>query len=487
MNNLNEKNTLSSLFGEDFEFKVLKALIGSNDNINGQWVRDCRFANKMLSKINPTIFGNIYIQRLIQAMKKHHNTSREVLYYDDLNIVINAYFDENYSTECKRILQFVKDMPQPNKNLIETQTVNFVNTKNLILAWDKIQSDYIQKGRFDKYSDIEVMLREALVNQQDDVDLVAFVEGDYTDLEKGKRHTIPTGIELLDKAMNGGAALGEFCLVVAALKVGKTTFASYIANNAAMAGYNVLQIFFEDTVEQVRMKHRSKMSAMDLKAVSMSKNKNTVAKKSDSKLKSMKEKGGCLVTLKMDSLNTTIADIKAVLDRAEDVGVFFPSYDGSTEGEYRKIKFHQVVIDYMDCIKPIGKYQAKWEGDMEISRGLENLCAKENYNLSLWSFTQGGRSSLNNENMGIEDMGGGLGKAKVAHFLMTIAKTLEQRSTGRATCVIQGSRLGRDGLVFKDCVFDNGSMQIEFKEETTIKDFEKTLVDDTGQRVDIEV
>lgn len=484
---LNKKQTLTSVFGDDFEYKVLKAIIGKNEKINGQWNRDSRFANKILPKINPMIFENQAIQRIVQAIKKHFGQYREVLYYDDLYSVFNAYFGEELATQCKITLDKTKELPEPNRGLIEEQTINFINTRNLIVAWDKIQTDFISKGRFDRYSDIESMLRQAIVKQQDDVDLIAFVDGDHTDLETGKRHIIPTGIELLDRDMNGGLALGEFAVVVAALKVGKTTFASYIANNAAMAGYNVLQIFFEDTNEQVRGKHRAKMSAMNLSAVFSGKNKASVAKKSDEKLKKMREKGGCLVTLKMDSIGTTVADIEAVLERAKDVGVYFPSFNDKSEGEYRKIDFHMVVIDYMDCIKPTGKYDRRWEGDMEVARALENMCSKNRKNVALWSFTQGGRSSLNNENMGIEDMGGGLDKAKVAHFLLTIAKTLEQRSSGLATCVIQGSRVGRDGIVYKNCDFDNGTMTIEFKDPSTVKDFMesgKNLVDDTGKRLD---
>ena len=180
----------------------------------------------------------------------------------------------------------------------------------------------------------------------------------------------------------------------------------------------------------------------------------------------MKSLGGCFVPHKMSSRNSTTADIRNVIKKARDRGVWF-----ADEQEYRKITFDLVIIDYVDCIQSVSRHDKKWGGDEEIMRDLEDMCSlKHGLGFACWAFTQGGRGSLNTTLVNVEDMGGSITKAQIGHFIFSIAKTLEQRSAGHGTFAILGSRIGADGIVFKDCIFDNGNMEIELMDEGKISD-----------------
>ena len=48
---------------------------------------------------------------------------------------------------------------------------------------------------------------------------------------------------------------------------------------------------------------------------------------------------------------------------------------------------------------------------------------------------------------------------------MSIAKTLEQKESGRATIAILKSRFGKDGIVFSDITFDNGRVLVDITED----------------------
>jgi hypothetical protein len=50
-------------------------------------------------------------------------------------------------------------------------------------------------------------------------------------------------------------------------------------------------------------------------------------------------------------------------------------------------------------------------------------------------------------------------------FIMSYAKTLPQREEKTATIAILKSRFGKDGIVFRNCQFDNGKIQIETGED----------------------
>ena len=49
-------------------------------------------------------------------------------------------------------------------------------------------------------------------------------------------------------------------------------------------------------------------------------------------------------------------------------------------------------------------------------------------------------------------IGGSIKKGQIGHFIMSIAKTLEQKESGRATIAVLKSRFGKDGVIFEDCV-----------------------------------
>lgn len=244
-----------------------------------------------------------------------------------------------------------------------------------------------------------------------------------------------------------------------------TTFSTYVSNNAATDGYNVLQIFFEDTSEQIKMKHVAKLIGKPINFSSNKKNRKVVIKETDDKLKRIKEKGGSLVLHSMDSTETTVEDIKNLYIRAQEQGVYFPD-----TGEYRKIKFDLVIIDYLDCIKPKKSYSSAWEGQSEIARDLEKLCKKDQLSFACWSFTQGTKASLNTKLVTGEQMGGDFGKYKVAHFVASLARTLEQQSMCKATFSILKSRIGRSGIIYQDCIFDNANLIIEMEKEEFLTD-----------------
>lgn len=466
MKNFGDKQLGS--FGEDYELKVLKQIIGNKEKKGKKFRRDINFGLRILPIISAEHFTHNLAKRLVVFIKNYYNKYNSIPYYDTIKSVIKAKVSDEMEVEMVfQYLKDIEDVSDEDYTWVQEHTINFINTKNLQRAWDKITREYINRGKYAKYPEIAQIMQNAIVSTKEEERLEAFVAGDYTDMEEGERHPIPTKIPILDDDMNGGLAYGELGIVVAGMKTGKTTFASIAANNAALAGYNVLQIFFEDTEEQIKLKHRSKFSGVNLSAVTNKRNRKSVKRKSDTKLKKIRDAGGCLVVHKMDSTDSTVEDIKNVILNAKEKGVWFQDTE-----EYEKISFDLVLIDYLDCIKPKGHYKDDWGGDKEVIRDIEKLCSrKHGLNFACWTFTQGGRSSLNSELVNTNDTGGSIKKLQVAHFIMSFAKTMEQRPEGKGTIAILGSRIGRDGIVYKDCTFDNATLTIEIEQEDTLANF----------------
>jgi hypothetical protein len=70
-------------------------------------------------------------------------------------------------------------------------------------------------------------------------------------------------------------------------------------------------------------------------------------------------------------------------------------------------------------------------------------------------------------------MGGSIKKAQVGHVIITVAKTLQQKEMNLATIAITKSRLGKDGVVFENCKFNNELLEIDTDSSVTFLGFEE--------------
>ena len=80
-------------------------------------------------------------------------------------------------------------------------------------------------------------------------------------------------------------------------------------------------------------------------------------------------------------------------------------------------------------------------------------------------------------------MGGSIKKAQVGHVIISVAKTLQQKELGLATIAVVKSRLGRDGVIFENCKFDNGTLEINTETTQTFLGFEEEKTNRNRERV----
>ena len=131
-----------------------------------------------------------------------------------------------------------------------------------------------------------------------------------------------------------------------------------------------------------------------------------------------------------------------------------------------------LVLDYIDCLSMEKEHSnsEEWSNEGKIMRAFESMV--DEMNVAGWTATQGNRSSTSVEVVKTENMGGNLKKAQIAHFIMSIGKTLEQKDQKVATISILKNRMGDDGMIFKDCLFDNSRILIDTNDVLTEKGFE---------------
>ena len=80
-------------------------------------------------------------------------------------------------------------------------------------------------------------------------------------------------------------------------------------------------------------------------------------------------------------------------------------------------------------------------------------------------------------------MGGSIKKAQVGHVIISVAKTLQQKEMKLATIAITKSRLGKDGVIFENCKFDNELLEIDTESSVTFLGFQENKEEQKRDRI----
>jgi replicative DNA helicase len=318
----------------------------------------------------------------------------------------------------------------------------------------------IDGGEFENYDTLEEMVREALqvgVIEKDTGDV--FENLDQV-LQEDYRHPIPMGIPGIDNLLKGGLAKGEIGVILAPTGVGKTSLTTKIANHAFNMGFNVLQIFFEDNPKIIQRKHFTLWTgiAPDL----LGDHKEEVMKKVTEVQDKMKNR---LILKKLPSDTLTMGQIKNQIRKM--------IADG--------IKIDVIILDYIDCVTPEKMMDDEWKSEGSVMRAFEAMCHE--LHIAGWTATQGNRSSISSEVVTTDQMGGSIKKAQVGHVIISVAKTLQQKELKLATIAITKSRIGKDGVIFENCKFDNELLVIDTESSITMLGFEENKEQKNRDRI----
>ena len=226
-----------------------------------------------------------------------------------------------------------------------------------------------------------------------------------------------------------------------------TAMASYAAtykceqNN--YSGYKVLQIIFEDRIKQIQRKHIGRITGIEAKDLSK-KDKIDEVKRQIS------------IYEDYDLLNKNLKIVK------------FPSGELTANHLFRFIKKlinngfkpDMTIIDYFECLSHVGDNSTsnEYEKEGKTIRKLEAMASE--LDMALWIPTQGTKDSVNLELVTMDKAGGSFKKIQIAHIVMSIARTMEDIESNKATIALLKNRAGKSGKVFNNVEFNNGTCRI---------------------------
>lgn len=433
--------------GLKFQQSLLKAII-----------EDKKYGETIVDFLESKYFDNQSLKYIMENIKELYDSYNKIPNYDTL---VQKIIVENGSSQSGKIhsdsISFIQNM-ESDYEYVKDTALNFCKQQNLKRELKKVQS-IIEEGNFEEYTKIEDIIQKALqvgVQSEGSTNVFDNIE---TSLEKDNRNPIPTGIVGLDNVLNGGLGK-ELAVVLAPTGTGKTTILTKIANTAYNMGKNVLQIFFEDNVGEIKRKHYTVWTGIP--------SQEQPFKKDDvlSKVEEVKNSSnGRLELLKLPSDGITISEIKSIIRKMASDG----------------FKIDLLVIDYVDCISPErAPFGEEWKGEGSIMRKLEAMTGE--FDIAIWTATQGNRDSISAEVVTGDHMGGSIKKAQIAHVIVSIAKTMEQKEHNLATLTLVKSRVGRDGIIWNNCKFNNEYLEINTETQNTLLGFQEQREEQNRQR-----
>ena len=425
-----------------------------------QIIEDKDFASSIMDVIESSYFDNKYFKIILQMIKEYHKKYESCPNFDTLEQIVKSEITQELVAKIVLdTLKQIKDAPFEGTVFVQEKALKFCKQQELQKAMDKAQK-IITEGDFESYDKVEGLVREALQVGEVEKNVTDIFMGLDTVLDEDYRHPIPMGIAGIDRLLKGGLAKGEIGVILAPTGVGKTTILTKIANTAFNLGYNVLQIFFEDNPKIVQRKHFTIWTGIEPDNLAL--HKEEVMGKITEIQETMKNK---LILKKLASDTTTMSQIKNQVRKM--------IADGN--------KIDLILLDYIDCVLPESSAKDEWKAEGSVMRGFEAMCHE--LNLVGWTATQGNRSSISSEVVTTDQMGGSIKKAQVGHVIITVAKSLQQKEMNLATIAITKSRLGKDGVVFENCKFNNELLEIDTETSVTFLGFEEQQEERKRDRV----
>jgi replicative DNA helicase len=435
--------------GFSFQQSLIKAI-----------VEDKKYGETIIDVLESKFFDNNSFKFIMENIKELYKNYSKI---PDYNTLAQKIMAEGGNKDSSKVhvdtLEAIKENESQTEYVKDT-ALNFCKQQNLKRELKNVNS-IIESGEFEAYNKIEEIIQRALqvgITNDEETDVFHDIEGA---LEKDFRLPIATGIVGVDEVLKGGLGVGELGIVLAPTGTGKTTLLTKFANTAYNLGYNVVQIFFEDNPGNIKRKHFTIWT--DIAPDDQPENKEEVTRKV---MEAQERSKGSIKLLKLASDNVTVSEIKNKLRKM------------NSENDYQ---IDLLILDYVDCISSDRSTNGEeWKGEGSVMRSLESMTGE--FNMAIWTATQGNRESISSEVVNSDQMGGSIKKAQIAHVILSIGKTLEQKEHNLATLTLLKSRIGRDGIIWQNCKFDNRLLIIDTESQNTLLGHEEQKTQNNANR-----
>lgn len=427
--------------GMETQVKIVKGLI-----------EDETFFRKVLRSLNPNSFTEPILRQISGIAKDYYEETGKIATYSDLDIILrNKAKTDIELTENVEYLKSLKsekylDGIDSAKEAAET----FFKQQEMVKVLQK-GIDNLTKNGFTNLSIQHVQESLGKIGQAD-IDLSMGVSPmDIFDevLTRNIDEKVKTGVAEIDRAMNGGLPKKSLGLLVAKTGAGKTSLGTIFCAGAAECGFKVIQIFFEEDVDDIAAKHYAYHTGAYTSTINTTADKVALfnkIKENDAKYHGMKDN---TILKRMPNGSTTPEDIRNYLKHMIANG----------------FKPDMVFIDYFSCIQTSSDrrimYGNEWKAAEMAMKKFEQMAY--DLDIALWIAEQTNREALA-KNTAYDRMGTIQGSFRItqpASFFFYLERGETRDDYNSANLYMDKCR-GCSPCEWKNICLNNGNLSISF-------------------------
>lgn len=455
---MEEKNTLGFI-GTNGQYLIAKALI-----------EDKEFFLKIEKSVNPNVFTDTVLQKIIKIYINRYRENGELLSYKALELLIKATNPaQSELSEFKKVfeillskandaeLQLAKETSEEYFKRIETDRIldNFKNALKKGYTIEKL-GKYLQE--LQNVESIDSIYAPKSVDELIDVTL-----------STPSTVRVQTGIFELDRVFRGGFPKGAVSLLIAGTGVGKSTLGSIICCNAANLGKKVLHIFFEDLETEIAQKyyaHLLNRNTFEFEDLATNYEKR---KQLSSELRSISFNAKDFLKknvklFRMRNGETTVEDIMTEVRKLKTLEDWVPDL---------------IFIDYFSCLRTTSnetiRMQNEWQAMERCMKKIELFANSENIAILVAQQTNRNGMDEDTANKRMANIQGSYRITQPASIILYLDRTGCEKN--RANIYIDKAR-GCDvngKTEYENILLDNGTCQIDLSDDcdTEVPDFLK--------------
>ena len=409
---------------------------------------DRSFCDQMQEVLDVKFLELKYLQVFIEMLFKYKNKFKKHPANGTLNSIINTELIEENEVVQKQIKDYFVNI----QAFPDVEDTEYVKSKSLdFCKKQKLKGAMIQCVPLLKqcsFEEIETKIIKALRLGLDNDFGYDYIKDFEERFLETARNPISTGWSKIDKITKGGLGIGELGVVIAPTGAGKSHVLVHLGAQALKQGKNVVHFTLElgDTI--VAKRYDACLTGVNLDDV--------VAQK-EAIYDNIKNIDGQLIVKEYPTKSATTITIKNHLEKIRQT----------------HMEIDMIIVDYGDLLRSTISHKRNSEKRHELESIYEELRGiAQEFKCPLITASQTNRKGLNEEVITMESISEAFNKCFVADFIISLSRTIKDRSCNIGRLFVAKNRNGPDALIYS-VFMDTGTVTIKVLEQEDVLKIQK--------------
>ena len=421
-------------------------------------IEDSKLFSQLHKIIVPNAFGELNVRIMMGEVMKYYEENKKVPSYDILEVMLRGKAKSDVEREeFVALVNLMKaDRSLSDLHDMKEHAIRFFKQQETIKLSNKLLQS-IEAGYDDnKLRSILDDAKDILVPTDNDLGAspIDYMEEIFNDEDAEK---VPTGYFELDAVLGGGLQKGNVGLLAAHTGAGKTTFSTAMAVQAAIQGYKVLQIVFEESEKDIIKKQYACLTKDYVSNMS----RKRISEQTKAEVRRwMPIISQRMVVKRLQNTKTTWEEVENYIYNLIMVKNFNPDV---------------IFIDYFDCLKHSTDMRlTPVQAATRCIKKVDDFAKTHKY--AIWVMQQTNRQGAQAATKGdVEgNIQGAFAVQQTTAVNMYLTKSEEEKTTNKATLTLKKNRQGCL-CTFEAFYFNNGTLQIDMSTATTSADVELAI------------